>query len=108
MRDPHSNKIRDLRRLARSAIEKACRLFLKYYPEFRDEEFWTVFRLQRDWIEHLSGGKSSSAPPSKFRRQENRLRRHRNKLRFINCCKQDTLDDYIEPKQYRTIRHDYW
>lgn len=131
MRDPRKKKARDLRRIARSDMNRILSLFDIYHPEIKQlvEEAerrlrvdrrrfwwwltpeWHYYQDQKhEWATKIAGywDAIGGAPPAWFRRSYNRQLRSRQKAALDRAIRDDALDDFLMPRERCNIRWEWW
>jgi len=123
-RDPRKKKLRDLRRAGRNDFcrPRLYRLFDRLHPEYdhiTDFRKWRYrllypgeweryYNAQRAWVRSIIGPGYYGSPPSHYRRDSNRLRRHRQKQALRRAIENDTLEDFSMPRERKDVGWDYW
>ncbi len=115
---PNREKLRDLRRIARSAQRpRIYDLFDVYHPEYkkydqsRDRLDWHIhWDAQHDWVAQVAGGCQGGwgGVPSSFRRDRNRQLRNRQKAALNRAFRADDWGDFSLPRGRNDIAWLYW
>lgn len=114
---PNREKLRDLRRVARSQNHRIYNLFDVYHPEYKKYDDIAENRLawyfywdaQHAWVAKIAGGDCSwGGIPASFRRGRNRQVRIRQKAALNRAFREGDWDDFSLPRGRHDIAWLYW